>query len=210
MTQNEELLYHFDPLCGWCFAFRPTMQAVVAAHPDLPVRLSYGGLVVGERVQPIAVMRDYLMHGLEQVRQVAGVAAGPAFYKELLAAGTYVSNSEPPCRAIWAVEQLAPARAYAFADSLPEVFYGAGRPLDAPQVLAALAVRQAIDPTAFLELWQSDAARTATQHAFAAAHAAGLTTYPTLFYQRNDERTQVTRGYLAPAAAVDRIASLRG
>ncbi|NJL32902.1 MAG: hypothetical protein HC893_02425 [Chloroflexaceae bacterium] len=78
LTQ-ERLIYGFDPLCGWCFAFRPTMRAVTATHSDLPITLAYGGLVVGARVEPIAAMRDYLRRGLAQVQAVSGATAGPQF-----------------------------------------------------------------------------------------------------------------------------------
>jgi putative protein-disulfide isomerase len=209
MESTETLIYGFDPLCGWCFAFRPSLAALRTAYPDLPITLRYGGLVTGERVAPIAASRDYLRNGLEQVRQTAGVAAGAAFYEGLLAEGTYVSNSEPPCRAIWAIEQLAPAAAYAFADRLPEAFYVHGRPLDDPAVLSELAAAEGVDAALFLELWQSDTARNATQVAFRHAQQAGFTTYPTLVYQRGDATTTVVRGFLAPDALVARISALR-
>lgn len=209
MATEETLIYGFDPLCGWCFAFRPSMAALRAAFPALPITLRYGGLVTGERVAPIAATRDYLLNGLEQVRRTAGVAAGAAFYEGLLAEGTYISNSEPPCRAIWAVEQLAPAAAYAFADSLPEAFYVHGRPLDDPTVLRELAEAQGVDGAAFLECWQSPSAVQATQQAFQQAQRAGFTTYPTLVYQRGDTPTLVVRGFLAPEALVARVSELR-
>lgn len=207
---DEELLYGFDPLCGWCFAFGPTIRALAAAHPDLPIQLRYGGLVVGERVRPIADTRDYLMNGLEQVRATAGVAAGDAFYNRLLAEGTYISNSEPPCRAIFVMEQLAPAAAFAFAVALPDAFYVDGQPLDNEDVLANLAARYGADPTAFRKSWHSEAARTGTQAAFVTARRQGFNSYPTLAYSRGGSLALLARGFLSPAAALDRLAGLRG
>lgn len=207
--RDEELIYGFDPLCGWCFAFGPTFRAIRAAHPDLPVVVLYGGLVLGERVGPIAGHRDYLLHGLEQVRQTAGVAAGPAFLDGLLAEGSYVSNSEPPCRAIWAMEQLAPAAAPDFAAALPDAHYIDGQPLDDAEVLAALAARHGVSGAAFVELWQSGAARSGVQHAFSRARAVGIRSYPTVLYRRGDEAWQIALGFAPPAAAVARLNALR-
>jgi putative protein-disulfide isomerase len=206
---DEELIYGFDPLCGWCFAFRPTMHAIVEAQPDLPVRVLYGGLVVGERVEPIAAQRDYLIRGLAQVRQTAGVVAGDAFYNGLLADGTYISNSEPPCRAIWTMQQLAPDQAYAFADALPDAFYGRGLPLDDERVLGELVAARGVDVESFLTLWRSDDARRGTQDAFAFARANGITMYPTLLYRRGDRAAVVARGFMPPQDAVAQIAALR-
>jgi putative protein-disulfide isomerase len=209
MSNSEELIYGFDPLCGWCFAFRPTMAAVREAFPTMPIRLLMGGLVLGERVRPIAHDRDYLIRGLEQVRQTAGVSAGKAFFEGLLAEGTYVSNSEPPCRAVQVAIELDPTRAYSFADSLPEAYYGRGLAPDRPEVIGELAAAQGYDAEQFIERWQSDQARQATQAAFAAARAEGISMYPTLLYRNGEQRTLIGRGYLAPYAAVQQITALR-
>ncbi|GAB4210264.1 MAG: DsbA family protein [Roseiflexaceae bacterium] len=207
--RDEELLFGTDPLCGWCFAFRPAMRMLTEAHPDLPVRVLYGGLVLGERVQPIAATRGYLINGLEEVRRRAGVAAGEAFYQGLLADGSYISNSEPPCRAIWTVQQIAPERAYAFADALPEAFYVRGLALDEPQVLADLAAEQGIDPAAFLRLWDTPEAHQGTRSAFAQARADGIGVYPTLMYRRGHHIHVVTSGWVSPSELLARVAALR-
>lgn len=212
MQQNqhdERLIYGFDPLCGWCFAFRPSMRAIREAFPELPVALAMGGLVVGERVAPISETREYLVNGLENVWRTAGVAAGEAFYNGLLAEGTYVSNSEPPCRAIHVVEQLAPEQVYDFADALPEAFYVRGLPLDDERVLSTLAESHGLDGGEFVQRWRSDEARRGTQTAFAQARAAGFASYPTLAYQRNGLAQMVARGFLRPEDAVKRVSSLR-
>jgi putative protein-disulfide isomerase len=128
----------------------------------------------------------------------------------LLAEGTYISNSEPPCRAIVVMQQLAPAGAYTFADAIPEAFYVRGLRPDDPHVLAELASANGADPEAFLQGWHSDAAREATQAAFALARGEGFVSYPTLVYRRGDAITIVARGFLPPADAVARVAELRG
>lgn len=208
--RDEELIYGFDPLCGWCFAFGPSYRAIRAAHPDLPVRIRTGGLVLGERVGPIAGHRDYLLRGLEQVRLTAGVAAGPAFLEGLLAEGTYVSDSEPPCRAIFTMERLAPQGAADFAADLPDIHYIDGKPLDDVGVLAGLAARHGADPEAFAQLWQSDEARAGTEAAFAAARAFGIRSYPTVLYRRGGELHMVAQGFAPPQAAAARVKELRG
>lgn len=210
-TQNtqEELIYGYDPLCGWCYAFRPVMEAVTEAHPDLHVRIACGGLVVGERVGPIADSRGYLLAGQEQLRQRAGVVFGDAFLNGLLAEGTHISNSEPPCRAVWVAQQIAPDRAYAFAHELPHAHYWRGLPLDEANVLGDLAAEQGIDRDAFIARWQSDEAKRETQAWFAASRAEGVTMYPTLFYRDGNDTHLIVRGYLPPSAVVERLSALR-
>lgn len=208
--QTERLVYDFDPLCGWCFAFAPSMAAAVAAFPELPVTLRYGGLVVGERVGPIAGHRAYLLAGFAQVRQVAGFGPGAPFLEGLLNEGRYISDSEPPCRGIFVMEQLAPAGATGFAAALPNLHYLDGKPLDDVAVLAELAAANGADPALFSAMWQSDEARSGVQAAFARHRAAGVVSYPTLRYGRGESLAMVAQGFATPAETVRRIAQLRG
>lgn len=210
MGASERLLYGFDPLCGWCFAFRPSMRAVREAYAALPITLMCGGLVVGERVRPLAQDRDYLIQGLAAVQRTTGVRASEAFFSGVLAEGSYVSNSEPLCRAITVVEQLAAQQAYDFADSITHAFYERGLAPDAPDLLAELAAAQGVDAATFLQHWHSDAARIATQERFREAQQQGFVSYPTLVYERDGQRLLVGRGYLTPAAAVAGVAAARG
>jgi putative protein-disulfide isomerase len=209
MDSNEALIYGFDPLCGWCFAFRPTMHALHTAFPDLPIELLMGGLVLGERVRPIAHDREYLVRGLAEVERVAGVRAGAPFFEGLLAAGSYVSNSEPPCRAVVTMQELAPERAFAFAHALPAAYYEQGQPLDDPAVIGEIAAAQGVDADRFIAHWQSDAAHESTQRAFVVARAAGIVSYPTLRYRHGDRIVTLVKGFMAPEEAVRVVGSLR-
>ncbi|HMQ30615.1 MAG TPA: hypothetical protein PKD53_07785 [Chloroflexaceae bacterium] len=205
----ETLIYDFDPLCGWCFAFGPSFRAAAAANPDLPVALRYGGLVVGARVGPIAEHRGYLLAGFERVRQVAGFGPEAPFLEGLLAEGTYVSDSEPPCRAIFVMEQIAPAGAFGFAAALPDLHYREGVPLDDVAALAELAAANGADPALFAARWRSPEARAGVQAAFARHRASGAVSYPTLRYRRGDQDALVAQGFATPDETVRRIGSLR-
>ena len=98
---------------------------------------------------------------------------------------------------------------YEFADSLPEAFYVHGQPLDDANVLTQLVEPYDIDPAEFLHHWQSDTARQAIQVEFARARAAGIKSYPTLWYQREGVVQPVTPGFMLPDEAVNRLAVLR-
>jgi putative protein-disulfide isomerase len=207
---SAALIYDFDPLCGWCFAFGPSIRAAANANPDLPIILRYGGLVTGERVGPIAAHRDYLLAGFERLRQVAGCSPSATFLDGLLAEGRYISDSEPPCRAIFVMEQLAPAGAFGFAAALPDLHYLEGVPLDDLAALAELAAAHGADPELFAARWQSAEARAGVQAAFARHRAAGVLSYPTLRYRRDERQSLVAQGFATPAETVSRIGSLRG
>jgi putative protein-disulfide isomerase len=204
----EELWYGMDPLCGWCYAFRPVMAQLLAGESTLPVKVLTGGLVLGARVEPIAAMRDYIRAGFARIRELAGVDMGPGF-AALLDEGTWISNSEPPCRAIAVVESLDETKAYAMADALCGAFYGEGTRLDDADSLRAVAERVGVDGEAFAARWDSDEARALVQASFGEAHALGVTSYPLLAYRRDDTVLVLAQGW-TPAATIEaRLAAAR-
>ena len=105
--REPTLVYGFDPICGWCFGFR---SAVASLRKSLAGRVSWrlasGGLVTGERITPIGETRDYLVRGMAMVEARTDARFGAGFTKGLLAQGTWVSTSEPGCRAVLLVQRL--------------------------------------------------------------------------------------------------------
>jgi len=202
-AMNEErLVYGFDPLCGWCYGFVPVMQAVRERFPHVPVELRMGGLVTGARVEPIARSRAYLERGMAEVERRASVRFGRAFVEGLLAEGTYVSNSEIPCRAIWAMLETAPQLAHAFGARVITGFYGEGLAPDDTEHLAEWAADVGADVDAWRAAFGSGDAPAGTQRMFAQAQAEGFTMYPTLAADDVDgRRHEVVRGF-APTAEI--------
>src|SRR5687767_12086660 len=67
-----ELIYGFDPLCGWCYGLVPAMRRVEQDHPDLPIRLVMSGLVSEGGVGPYARMESYIRRAEVQLKKVTG------------------------------------------------------------------------------------------------------------------------------------------
>jgi putative protein-disulfide isomerase len=204
--RRATLIYGYDPLCGWCYAQHPQMLRFQERCPEVAIELRCGGLVVGARVHRVALDRDYLVRGLQQVRALTGVEAGPDFYTRILEPGTYVSDSEPPCRAIATMLRLRPDAAYRFAAGITVGYYRHGKAPDHPQHLGELARAEGVDADEFLALWQSDELRRATQKWFVTTRAAGITSYPTLIYADDSgEPWLVGTGFIAADDIIHRI-----
>ena len=176
---SVEIIYGFDPLCGWCYGFALAVARVrEELAGEVVVRVATGGLVSGERRRAVRHDAGSLRAGLARVREVTGVAAGPAF-EDLLRRGDWVSDSEPVCRAMWAARELAgDDAAVELGTALSRAFYGEGREPDDPAVLRELADAQGLD--GLVERWDTEEARRGTARWWAASRAAGLDTYPSL------------------------------
>jgi putative protein-disulfide isomerase len=184
-----------DPLCGWCFGTVPAVRTLVEQLPTgWTIEVACGGLVSGERVRPVALDANYLRAGLEKVADVTGRRAGAAF-EDLLVDGRYVSDSEPPTRALWVATQLDPTHRHVLemAHHLSDAFYVSGQPLDDERTIAAAAERAGLDAATLVARWRTDEARTGVRQWWTATRQRGITTYPSLFVEE--------RGTLLPLAA---------
>ncbi|HJK98924.1 MAG TPA: hypothetical protein RMF84_17010 [Polyangiaceae bacterium LLY-WYZ-14_1] len=87
-ADRPTLVYGFDPLCGWCFAFAEGVADLRRALGDeVDWEVACGGLVVGPRVAPIAEAADYLRAGMGAVEARTPARFGAGFLA-LLEEGT--------------------------------------------------------------------------------------------------------------------------
>ncbi|HXV94127.1 MAG TPA: DsbA family protein [Pseudonocardia sp.] len=201
------VVYGFDPLCGWCFGFGPAFAEVRATLADeVDFVLACGGLVTGERVRPVAADAGYLRAGLVRVEAATGVRAGPGF-DALLERGTWVSDSEPVCRALYVARETAgDGPAIELGAALSRAFYVDGAEPDDPQVLRRLADGVRLDGEVLVERWSGPDARRGTAAWFARSRAAGVRTYPSLLVPLGGALLPLLEG-VAPAADV--VAAIR-
>ncbi len=197
------LVYALDPLCGWCFAFAGTADALRRElGEEVTWEVACGGLVVGDRVAPIAEAAAYLRAGRRAVEARTPARFGPGF-EALLEDGRWISNSEPACRATLVVQdRFGGAAAVAFASALSRGFYEEGKVPDAPDSLARAARAAGVEAAELLAVWDTDAARHRTQEKFREARAAGLTSYPQLFLRTSDGLDPLLSGWAGAEEAV--------
>lgn len=199
------LYYGFDPLCGWCYVFGPTMRALREAFEErLNLEVVCGGLVVGERVRPMSEMRGYLQRAYPEAEARSGVRFGPGFTEGLLQKDDVVLASEPACRAIFVAREIAgEARALTFAMHLTTALYHDGLDPTDPEVLEGLAREH--DLSGLVDRWRTPEARALTERGFARARSLSVSMYPTLILADGDRHTLVLRGYASPSDAIERV-----
>lgn len=178
------VVYGNDVLCGWCFATGPQIAEAKRRLGDaVDWRVECGGLVVGDRVRPIAADREYLVAGLAQVASVTGRRAGERYYSEVLSPGTWVSASEPACRAVLVAQEMRPEAAVDFSHWLTDALYLDGRVPDDPSTLRDACAAHGIDDEALVTRWGTPGAAAMTRNSFSRARRLGVNVYPSLFLQ---------------------------
>lgn len=197
-----ELLYIFDPLCGWCYGMTSVVQRVrTEMAGQLQVSVLSGGMVTGERVAPLGAKWNYIKNALQDVEKAAGVRFGDA-YLQLGEEGTNIQNSEPPCRALTVFRQLNtdPSRVIDFAHDIQRAHYHYGQDLNDPAVYSALIAPYRIDETEFQRRLALPETATTTRQEFAAVERIGVQDFPTTILRVGEQGYVLARGFQPYAA----------
>ncbi|MBU2642524.1 MAG: DsbA family protein [Gammaproteobacteria bacterium] len=180
-------------MCSWCWGFSPVMEAVREAyHERLKIALVLGGLRPGTATPMTAAARDEILHHWHQVHARSGQ---PFRFDGALPDG-FIYDTEPASRAVVTAGGIDPSQIFAMFKAIQTAFYAAGRDVTQPAVLAELAAGLGIDPAAFLNAFDSNAARAKTQAHFAQSRKAGVRGFPTLILQRGERIDRIADGYL--------------
>jgi putative protein-disulfide isomerase len=200
------IVYGNDPLCGWCFAIGPELlKARLELADEVEFRIECGGLVTSERVRPIARDRDYLVAGFSQVKATSGREPGPKYWSRVVEPGTWVSNSEPACRAVLVAQKMEPGRAIEFSHALTDALYLGGELPDDPATVRRVAEEVGINADELLSIWSSPEVVTLTADAFAHARQLGVTSYPSLYLEVGLRLKPILSGFATADEIVSKI-----
>lgn len=189
---SSTLHYFYDPLCGWCYAASPLLQAA-AALPGLSLALHAGGMMSGSRRQAVTpALRDYVMPHDRRIASITGLPFGEAYFDGLLCDAQAVFDSTPPIAAILAAAQLGMPPLTMLA-ALQRAHYQCGLRIADAVVLQRIAQEQGLDTAGFAvelerQLSQADAH---SQNSRQLMQQYGLQGFPSLLLERDGQLQQV-------------------
>lgn len=185
------LWYFADPMCSWCWGFSPVIETLRGEYRErMKIALVLGGLRPGESAPMTAAGREDILHHWHQVHARTGQ---PFRFDNALPPG-FVYDTEPASRAVVTLGGIDPALIFPLFRAIQSAFYAAGRDVTQPGVLADLAAGLGVDAAAFLQAFDSDAARTKTQAHFQQARQAGVRGFPALILQQDTRLQTVSSG----------------
>jgi putative protein-disulfide isomerase len=157
------LHYIYDPLCGWCYAAAPLVEAA-RSIPGLAIALHAGGMMSGANRRRIdARWRGYVMPHDRRIAQVSGQPFGDAYFDGLLRDTSAVMDSTPPITAILAAQRHT-GRGLDMLHRLQRAHYVEGRRIADVWVLSALASDIGLDPAVFTAAMQASADAATARH----------------------------------------------
>jgi len=158
------LHYIFDPLCGWCYAAAPLVDAAREV-PGLKVEFHGGGMMTGANRRAITPQwRDYVMPHDHRIAEMTGQPFGERYFEGLLRDTGAVMDSEPPTTAILAAESLRPGGGLDMIHALQRAHYVDGRRIADVEVLKAIAAELGFDAQAFASAFERQSGEATSRH----------------------------------------------
>jgi putative protein-disulfide isomerase len=176
-VSDRHFLYFADPMCSWCYGFAPVVAALASRFEGrLPVRIVMGGLRAGNTRPMRPEDKTYIRDAWTRV----GAASGQPFDTAFFEREGFVYDTEPACRAVVTVRNIAPDQTLAFKARVSSAFYAHNRDTTDGSVLADIAQEAGLDRGAFEQAFMSADIRNETFRDFLTAKEAGVEGFPVL------------------------------
>jgi putative protein-disulfide isomerase len=207
-TTSLELIHFHDPMCSWCWAFRPTWQKLRAQLPaDLPVRRVVGGLAPDSDVPMEPAMRAKL----ESIWQmIQARVPGTQFNFDFWTHCTPRRSTYNACRAVLAAKRLAPESEEAVIFAIQEAYYLQAKNPSDLSVLVDVAQGIGLDATAFAAELSGAAVEAALQAELAFARQAPINGFPSLVLRTASGMQPIGLDYLDAAPMLAQIQAALG
>lgn len=135
---NPEIIYLFDPLCGWCYGAGPGVARLVA-EPGITVTLQPVGLFAGSGARPMDPgFASYIVKADERITAMTGQPFSDAYRQNVLFGGSQKIDSGPATLALTAVRLTAPDEVAAALKAIQSARYVSGQDVTSLSVLEAI------------------------------------------------------------------------
>lgn len=187
------ILYHVhDPMCSWCWGYRPTWQRIVEQLPDKIQLVSLLGGLAPDSDQPMPdEMQSYLQQAWRKIAQQLGTEFNFDFWQRCQPR----RSTYPACRAVIAAARQQAGDAMTLA--IQQAYYlRAMNPSD-DDTLLQLAGELGLDNQRFAADLADPATQAELETQIALARRLGADSFPSLVYLKGDRPQNIAIDYLS-------------
>ncbi len=195
--EKSTLYYIYDALCGWCYGFGPVLEKLHQNYADqINLEVLSGGMITGSRIGPIINMAAYIKQASPRVTEMTGVSFGDAYLNGVLADSTYISNSTPPAVALCILKEAQPNQQVTLAHNIQKLMFVEGKNLNEPATYFPLAEQAGMATDNFTQKFADPAYLSKAQAEFAISQQWGITGFPAVVLQKQDQLYLVASGFV--------------
>lgn len=202
-TRQQTLYYIYDPMCSWCYAFRPVWQQVQQALPtDTQIQTVLGGLAP-DTDEPMSVAtQNMIQANWHKIMQV--VPATPFNF-------SFWTNCQPrrstypACRAVLAAEAQTIQAGQAMLTAIQNAYYQQARNPSDTSTLIELATEIGLDIARFTKDLNSVFIQEQLEQHLALADQLGAYSFPSLVLRIDDRLFKIQHSYTDATAILQQL-----
>lgn len=205
---DREIIYIGDPMCSWCWGISPQLNALqrYGQQENISFSMIMGGLRPGGGEEWNEKFKNFLKHHWEEVNNRSGQPFG---YK-LFELDNFNYDTEPSCRAVVTVRNIAPEKLLSFYELVQHYFYVASQDPTQVDFYQPICEKLGIDFTEFSNQFASAEMKQATYQDFRQSRQWGVNGFPAVLFRKDKELHFIGRGYTEYEAMRDRLEAIGG
>ena len=203
MQHGKRLIYVHDPMCSWCWGFRPAFDELSLRLADhIPIVRLLGGLAPdSDRPMP-AEQQAFLQDTWRHIQQrIPGTRFNVGFWQDCRPR----RSTWPACRAVIAARAIAAPAEPRMIDAIQRAYYLDARNPSDDETLVALAAELGLDTDRFATLLSAASTHQTLATEIAEAQGMGATSFPSLRLQIDSSYLPITVDYNDATTMFDRI-----
>lgn len=206
MPDEPQLIYIHDPMCSWCWGFRPTFEQLCARLPAcIGVTRLLGGLAPDSELPMPAAMQASLQ---ETWRRIQQRIPGTRFNFDFWRACQPRRSTWPACRAVIAARTLDPSLEDPMVLAIQHAYYLEARNPSEVTTLTRLAEGLGLDGAAFAALLNAAPTQAMLAQEIALARQIGADSFPSLRLRNGHSYWPVPVNYTEVEAMLETIQAL--
>ncbi|WP_353498468.1 DsbA family protein [Vibrio chaetopteri] len=197
------LYYVYDPMCSWCWGYKPTWEAIKASlHDDVEIRYVLGGLAEDTDTPMPLQMRTQIAEYWRKIESYLGTEFNHDFWTlNEPRRATY-----PACRAIIAARaQDTEFEMYA---AIQSAYYLEAKNPSDNSVLIDIATEIGLDRNRFTRDLTAQETQQALLQEIAFARSIGGNSFPSLFLSKGNAIVELPVDYQHPEVTVSQVRSI--
>ncbi len=190
--EKPKLIYVGDPMCSWCYGISEELSQTVDHFGDrVKLEIVMGGLRAGGGEEWNTSFKDFLRHHWEDV----GMKSGQPFKFDLLERAEFDYDTEPACRAVVTIQDIAPDKMLPFFKAVQVGFYVENNDPKEVEFYRDICKKMGIDFSVFSAKFNSSQMKENTIGHFQRSAELGARSFPTLLLEYKGQRHRIAIGY---------------
>jgi len=191
--RSQTLIYIHDPMCSWCWGFRPVWQQIQqAVAGKLDVRYVLGGLAA-DTDEPMP--EEMRLNVIDNWRRIQREIPGTEFNYDFWSRCSPRRSTYPACRAIIACRMQQPELESEMLLLIQQAYYLLARNPSDLDVLVALAEQLGLDTRQFVDDIQSEVCQNVLLEEIEFCREINISSFPSLVLKQGKSYTSLDIDY---------------